>query len=90
MKSEHRTVHRHTTRVDTCLDCIAGGPVTAPTVADQAGGVSGGPRIRVLNVHPCPVWAFVLNEHNGQAGWIEVDQPTLITLLDLDLGWQIG
>jgi hypothetical protein len=85
MEQDRRTAHRHTTRVDTCLDCLRQGPITPTTVTDQAGGVSGGPKVRVLNIHPCPVWAYVLNEHNGHAGWVELDQPALIDLVDRDL-----
>lgn len=89
METEPNTVHRHTTRVDTCQDCLAGQPTPAPTTPDQAGGDRGGKRIRVLSIHPVPVWAYVFNEHNGMAGWVELDQATLVGLVDSDLTEQL-
>jgi len=85
MERNDRRVHRHATRVDTCPDCKAGVPTRLATVPDPPGGDRGGKRIRILGVHPCPIWAYVFNEHTGHAGWVEVDQPTLVGLLDADL-----
>jgi hypothetical protein len=85
MERNDRRVHRHATRVDTCPDCKAGGPTGPATPSVPLGGDRGGKRIRILGVHPCPIWAYVFNEFTGHAGWVEVHQPTLVELLDKDL-----
>ena len=61
METEPNTVHRHTTRVDTCQDCLAGQPTPAPTTPDQAGGDRGGKRKRLLRNHPVPVCEYDIN-----------------------------
>lgn len=89
MERNDRTAHRHTTRVDTCPDCLRRTPRTVPTTPVHPGGARGGKGPRVLAIHPAPVWAYVFNEANGTAGWVELDQATLVSLVDADLTGQL-
>ena len=85
MKRESRRVHLHQAAMDTCPDCIAEAAAERYRFARPAGGDSGRRGPQVVAVHPNPVFMQVLNHDNGRMAWFEIDQASLIDLLDKDL-----
>ena len=90
MKLNRRTVHRHESRVDTCPDCMAELKAERYPSARPAGGVRGRKGPQVVAVHPNPIFMQVLNHDNGKLTWFEIDQASLIDLLDTDLTRAVG
>jgi hypothetical protein len=90
MENDRRWVHRHESRVDTCPDCIQQLTAERYPFARPAGGVRGRKGPQVVAVHPNPIYMQVFNHDNGKLTWFEVDQASLIDLLDTDLARTVG
>jgi len=71
--------------MDTCQDCIAEVQAERYRFARQGGGVRGRGGPQVVAVHPNPIFMQIFNHDTGKMAWFEVDQATLIDLLDTDL-----
>jgi len=85
MDKDRDTVHRHEASMDTCPDCIAELQAERYPSLDPTGVVRRGRKRRVVATHPNPVFAQVYNHETGVLRWYEVDQASLISLLDTDL-----
>jgi hypothetical protein len=90
MNRDHRRVHLHQSHMDTCPDCIRQAQAERYRFTQHGGGDRGGIVPRIVAVHPAPVFAQVYNEATGTLRWFEVDQQTLIDLLDKNLTGELG